>query len=262
MILLAALLALSTPVVYQIPSETPARYDVSVAFDGYVPLFGGQEAQIDVEMVVEAKAQGPDAEGRPQAMSEIKEIRLTMNGAELPVDASQITRFFPRATISMTPQGRILANSAPDVNLPIRLPGLHPKRFPDITYLPLEFPVEGIEVDKEFRVKKMFGDSPVDYHVTPKAIGEREILLDVKINQVIEAFEDRWGNPVEAAGERKVNTVVAGEGTAAFDRTRGLVSRFRVSANAVSKVTEVSSGRESNRRLKTVLDVKLREAGK
>src|SRR5687767_982134 len=132
MTLTTLLIAATIPLTYSFPPAEPRQYDVSVHFEGYVPLFGGQpDANVEVKMQVEAVGLKPDAEGNPQVTNEIKQLQLMMNGTELPLQPESITRFFPKSTISMTPFGKVLKNDAPDKKLPVRLPGLHVRRFPD-----------------------------------------------------------------------------------------------------------------------------------
>ncbi|MEZ0326650.1 MAG: hypothetical protein ACAH95_12160 [Fimbriimonas sp.] len=253
--MLAPLLAI-VQLSYSFPADRPVLYDVNVHFEGYVQVFGGRDADVEAQMKVEAVGAAPDAEGNPRAVSEIKSLTMLMNGTPLPLEPKNITRYFPKTTISMTPQGKTLKTDAPDTKLPISLPALHPKRFPDITYLPLEFPVEGVELGKEFRFTKPFGDSNVEFSVTPETITEDAATLSIKMKQAYLQFEDKYGNAVEEKlGTAKVSTDVQGTGQATFDRKSGIVSKLNVVAIANSTATELASGKQSDRKLKTTLTV-------
>ncbi len=253
-------LAAAVQLTYSFQLAPPTLYDVKVRFEGYVQVFGGRDADVEAQMLVEAVGTAPDVDGNLQAVSEIKAFSLLMNGTPLPVEPKNITRYFPKTTISMTPQGKILKTDAPDTKLPVSLPALHPKRFPDITYLPIEFPVEGVEVGKEFRFTKAFGDSNVDFFVVPTAITEQSATLTIRMSQSTTLFEDRYGNAAdEQKAFAKISTEVKGTGTASFDRKRGIVSQLSVVANAESAATEVASGKQSERNLKTTLNVNARQ---
>lgn len=245
---------------YSFPAETPIRYQVKVRFEGYIQLFGGKDTDVDVNMLVRAQGAAADSDGNPQVVSEIEEAKIAMNGAELPFDKSALLKFFPKTTISMSPFGRVLKTDAPDKPLPVKLPALHPQRFPDITYLPIEFPPVGVEVGKEFMFKKQFGDSDVTFRVTPKTISDERAEMDVHMEQTYVQFEDRFGNvvPEKDNPATKVATQVSGDGTATFDRKIGVVSKLMMVANAQSKVVNLTSSAESERKLKTTLSVEVK----
>ncbi|MFY9234991.1 MAG: hypothetical protein WAO58_11100 [Fimbriimonadaceae bacterium] len=256
-----ALLAL-IPISYSITPAADVRYDVTVAFDGYLPLLGGREAKVDVQMLVDVKGLDPDDKGMPRASSEIADFSLSIDGSKFPgIGVDSVREYFPKTTISFSPQGKILKSDAPDIQLPFRLPGLDVKRFPDITYLPVEFPEAGIEEGKAFDFKKKFGDSDVAYTVTPTSIKDAVIEMDVKLLQSYEVFEDSGGNVIRAEADavRVVRTRLTGSGKITFDRQRGLVSMVDIQAASESKVLEIRTKAQSDRKLKTMLKVKLKD---
>jgi hypothetical protein len=250
-------LALLTPVAYNFPVGTTVPYDVQVRFDGFLPLFGGQEGKVDVQMTVEATGQVPDTDKNPQVTSELKTLELLFNGAKFPLGAENARGYFPKTTISMSPTGKILKTDAPDIRMMFRLPGLDVKRFPDITYLPIEFPAEGVEEGKTFEYRKPFGDSDVTYRVTPSSITPERITLKITVAQDYKTLEDVRLQIVdeEKGAEFSVSTHLAGDGTAVFDRNRGLVSEVEIKAEAVSEATNLKTGKLSQRRLATYLNV-------
>src|SRR5688500_14619030 len=138
MLILLVLVA-TTPIAYGLGPGIKANYDVNVTFDGFIPLFGGQQAKVEVNMAVDVRGLAEDDQKRPRASSEITEFAVLFNGSKLPLTVQSVQEFFPKTTVSLSPQGKILKTDAPDVSLPVRLPGLDAKRFPDITYLPIEF---------------------------------------------------------------------------------------------------------------------------
>lgn len=253
-------LAASTPIAYGLGPSVRAAYDVEVTFDGYIPIFGGQVAKVDVKMAVDVRGLVEDDQKRPRASSEITEFTVLFNGSKLPLTVQSVQEFFPKTTVSLTPQGKVAKTDAPNVALPVRLPGLDAKRFPDITYLPIEFPDGGIEVGKPFEFKKAFGDSDVVYSVTPSTITEGAAELDVKLSQTYEVLEDSGGNIVKGLKDAvsKVATTLTGSGKVSFDRKRNLANKVDIEASANSTATNLKSGEKLERKLKTLLRVRLK----
>jgi len=261
MLPILAYAVLSTPIRYVIPVGTPLRIDVKVTFDGYLPVLGGVNGKTTVDLRVGVSGLPVDEKGNPQAVSEIEDMKISLNGGVLPLGPKNIAEFFPRTTISFSPEGRMLKTDAPDKKLPVQLPGLDAKRFPDITYLPIEFPTTGIEVGKAFTFQKDFGPHRAAYEVTPVSIDEDQITLNVKVQQSWTSWEDARKNPVaesEAKAELKANT--AGKGTAVFDRKRGLVREAKIEADTATVVKDLATGAETRRDLNTTLEIGLRKA--
>jgi hypothetical protein len=246
-----------TPISYSFAVGRTVDYAVSVKFDGFVPILGGKDGVFEVDMNVAAQGALPDSEGRLRTVSELKDFKVTVNGAVLPLELVSATEYFPKTTVSMSPFGAILATDAPDKKLPVRLPGLDIKRFPDITYLPIEFPAEGIESGKPFTFKKLFGDSMVTYEVTPTSITDDAVEMALKVDQHYEVLEDEHKNVVTDPKEAdaKVDTDVAGDGTATFSRAQGIVTKLRISAVANSKVEDLATHQIGTRKLKTLLSI-------
>lgn len=258
--MLAPLVALAlVSVSYKLPTE-PLAYSMKVDFEGYLPILGGQEdALANVSMGFKVTGLAADGEGNPQAANELTAFELKFGGAPMPFDVESVKAYFPKNTISYTALGKIVKNDAPDIALPVRLPGLDVKRIPDITFMPIQFPDGGIEVGKAFEYTKKFGDSDVAYVVTPNALEGNTLKLDVKMKQTYETMEDEAKN-VTAKPEdafSKVTTTVEGTGLVTFDVEKGIVVESTVTADATSKATEIKSGKSSDRKLKTKLWVGL-----
>lgn len=256
------LLIAATQIAYQFPAGTHRLYDIKVAFDGYLPIFGGREAKAELTMLVDVVGQAPDEKGNQRSQSEIKELKLMFNGAQMPFSAVNIQAYFPKTTISLTPQGKVLKTDAPGTPFPFRLPGLDVKKFPDITYLPLEFPEAGIELDKAWTFVKTFNKADMTYTVTPKAIDDKKAELNVDLAQKYQNLEDAQGSPVEdeANAVYKIESVLKGDGKATFDRELGLIEKFEGNAETVSQATEIKTGKVVPRKLKTTILAKLRRA--
>lgn len=248
------------PVAYGFAPETKLKYDVKVGFEGFIPVLGGQEGKVDVVMGVSVDGLAPEGD-HLRAASEIKKFKLSFNGAELPLTVDSVKEFFPKTTISLTKGGRIVKTDAPDLKLPVRLPGLDAKRFPDITYLPIEFPDGPLEPGQAWEFKKSFGDSDVVYKCTAAKVAEDVVEVEMTMNQSYAVFENE---AKEVVSDRKdavasVSTTMTGSGRAIFDRKRGLVRVFSASGNSVGTVVDLKTKVESRRVLKMVLDVALEE---
>lgn len=256
MLTLLAAIALS----YKVPA-TPLEYTMKVDFAGYIPVLGGQEnADCNVAMGFTVNSTSQDAEGNPRAVFDLTDVEIKFGGAPLPFDLDSVRPYFPKNTISHTPTGKILKTDAPDIQLPVRLPGLDVKRIPDITYMPIEFPAEGVEVGKAFEFKKKFGDSEVSYKVTAVKQEGATLFLDLTMSQTYETMEDEAKNVTIKAEDAaaRVKTTVEGKGTIQFDVERGVVVSSKVVADASSTVSSLKGEDLGKRNLKTTVQVDLR----
>lgn len=263
MLTLLATMALM-PATYGLNQGAKFNYDMTVAFDGYLPIFGGTNGTASVDMGLVVLGEKPDADGNAQASSDLTSVKVNFNGAPLPFTIDNVKPYFPKTTVSLSPQGKVLKTNAPDVNLPVRLPGLDVKRFPEISYLPVEFPAEGIEVGKSWSFKRPFGGNDVTYVVTPSKIEGDTLSLDVKMDQTYVTYEDDSGAMVatQEGAYAKVTTVLTGQGKINFDTKKGVAQSVQVDAVAKSTAEVIKSGNKSDRTLKTSLTVKLKQPGK
>ena len=152
-----------------------------------------------------------------------------------------------------------IATDAPDVKLPIRLPGLDVKRFPEATFLSVELPPDGVTAGKTWTYKKVFGDSEVDESLTAVSVAPNRIEFSIQMNQTLDTVEDASlaipADPKDAVS--KVHTVMQGQGKAVFDPVAGLLESSVVDADSVSTVTTIATNAVTQRKLHTKLDVEL-----
>ena len=245
---------------YSFPSGSKAIYDFQVDMDGYVPIMGRTQNQILVKLVVEVRGSGNTSEGNVGVTSDFTEMKASLGGVSLPFTVDDVKTYFPKTTLTLSAQGKVIKTDAPDIEMPIRLPGLDSKRFPDISFLPLEFPAEGVELGRAWNFKRKFGSSDIDYTATPTEIKDDSATFEVKILQKTSFFED--ASAYEAKEEKnavnRVEMTFTGAGQVVFDRKRGLVQKFNAVSQALSKVTNLKTSETSNRSLKTTLKVELR----
>lgn len=255
-LLISAALA---PIAYGFGPSTKLSYDANVTFEGFIPILGGQEGKVEVAMGIAVDGLGSTEPRQLRAASEIKKFKIVFNGAELPLTLDNVKDYFPRTTIKLTPEGKIVATDAPDLTLPVKLPGLDAKRFPDITYLPIEFPEDGVEPGKTWSFKKSFGGSDVTYTCKAAELTDALLRIDVTIQQSYELLEDEAKQVVttEKDAVARVKTELKGTGIVEFDRKLGVVRLFNADAKAVSKATDLKSKETSERVLTTKLAIKL-----
>ena len=261
MIQLLAALAI-TSIQYRFPVGQMISYSMAVKFDGFLPVLGGKDGTAAAGLDVSVTGVEPDKDGNPRVRSQIDGLKMSINGAVLPLNAKNIQTFFPPTTISISPEGRVLKTDAPEARLGVQLPGLDARRFPDISYLPIEFPADDLVVGQAFQFKKRFGETDMTYTVTPLRLDAREAEFAVVSSQDYEGFEDDRHNPIAASAGAayRLSTHLAGKGVVKFDLTRHLVSSLHIEAEAKTHVTATNGGPIPDRDLKTVLDVKLAPA--
>lgn len=258
------LLALSlVPVAYGFSPGVNLDYDVNVRFEGFIPVLGGQEGKVEVDMGVRVEGlEKKDANLR--SSSDIKRFKISFNGAELPLTLDSIKDYFPKNTIELSPAGQIVKTDAPELKLPVRLPGLDAKRFPDITYLPIQFPDSEMEIGKTWEFKKNFDGSDITYTCKATKVDPDWVEVDMTMAQSYTILENESKEVVTDKKDAiaSVATTLKGSGRVIFDRKRGVVTAFSASADADSRATDLKTKLETRRMLKTILEVKLKEPKK
>jgi hypothetical protein len=259
-----ALLVASTAIklAYSFPVDVKRTYDVKTTFEGFIPILGGHEGKVEVEMAVSATGLKAETDGTARVLSTLDDIKVIYNGAPLPfVTIDNAKDYFPPTTITMTRFGATLKTNAPDIELPMKLPGLDIKRFPDITYLPLQLPDGDAEVDAPYTFKKPFGGSDITYTVTPTKITDDMVEMKVSLVQTYEVLENEGKEVVKDPKDAvaSVKTSMTGKGLVTFDRHLGVFSIVNVEADASSDVTELETKKISQRKLHSVLTIKLRK---
>ena len=257
-----ALLAAGTIFSYQLPSK-PTFYEIKVLFDGYLPVLGGIETKAEAQMGLLVLSKGKDAEGNPQAFSSLKEFRVTLldkttgKMSPLPVALANAKSFFPDTTISYKASGKILKTDAPDVQFPFKLPGLHAKHVPDITYMLVEFPETAVEQDKPWTYKRVFGDSEVLFEATYRGKDSAGEKFELSMSQSYSTWEDENGNPVPKSEDAtvRVSTSVKGHGFVWFSGASGKIVKGELTATADSSVKSQKGEPDKARSLRTSVSI-------
>ncbi|HVT11022.1 MAG TPA: hypothetical protein VHE55_02040 [Fimbriimonadaceae bacterium] len=258
------LLAAATVVklAYSFPVDVKRTYDVKTTFEGYVPLLSGIEGKVEVNLVMAAQGEKPDADGNTQVLGTLEDIKLLLNGEVMSiVTLDMVKPYFPPTTISISPVGETLRTNAPDLPFPVKLPGLDIKRIPDITYLPVQLPPDGAEEGKSYTFKRAFGDSDMTYTATPTKVTDDAVDLDVTIAQNYDVLESDSNEVVKDKKDAAstVHTTLTGKGTATFDRHLGIFTNVAIDSSAHSVVTDIETKKETTRDLKIKQEVKLRK---
>ncbi len=249
------------PMQYSFEPGSKHLYDSKITFEGFIPILGGNEGTVVVSLGVTVEGMKAKKAGQVSAANEIVSFSVTFNDAPLPLDVTSVQAYFPLTTISLAPNGKIIETDAPNIQLPVRLPGLDVKRFPDITYVPIQFPEKDAAVGEKWTFKRTFGESDVNYACEFLELKGDVAKIAVSIVQEYEVFENSALEVVddEADAERKVKTRLTGQGFVHFDTKKGIVTRADMVNDAVSDATKLSDGSKSQRKLKTTFSLALRE---
>ncbi len=255
------MLAVLAPVAYGFGPATRLDYDVTVNFNGFLPLLGGNEGKVEVKMGVGVTGLEPK-DTNQRATSEIKQFEVSFNGAKLPLTVDNVTDYFPKTTIDLAPTGKILKTDAPDRSLPVRLPGLDVKHFPDITYVPIELPPDGLDVGTAWQFQRDFGGAPITYDCRAESQEGDSWKIHVDVKQAYTVLENSVYEVVKdkADAESEVTTTMAGSGVVVFDSKEGRVSSADMKNIALSDFRNISTGEKTQRKLETVYAIKLKTA--
>jgi hypothetical protein len=258
---LALLAAASTVFAYKFPAGVAHNYDFTASFQGFIPVLGGHEGKVDVEMAIAVEGLAPSSSDAFRASTEVKSFKMRFNDAALPLNVDNIKEYFPKTTISAQPSGKVTHTDAPDKRLPVRLPGLDVKRFPEISFLPIELPDSSIEVGREWTFSRPFSGNPIEYRCKVASLEGDRATIEVTLRQTYTVLESETLEVVDSESEavRKVETLLTGGGTVIFDGSIGAACEVRLSGRAVSQVLDLKTKEKSERTLTSELRVKLRQ---
>ena len=119
------------------------NYALDVQFDGYVPVLGGIDGKIDVALKIGGDGLETRKLTKVRLAADLTDAEIRLDGEKMPFTVDNLRQFFPKNTIAATELGEMKENDAPDLKLPVRLPGLNAKRIPEISYMPIQFPADG-----------------------------------------------------------------------------------------------------------------------
>jgi len=236
----------------------PMSYRIEVSFDGYIPVLGGIEQPLKVDMTLRVEERAASEAGQKRALSEITQFRLsvydsaTKSFSPFPIGLEAVREYFPTTTTTFSSRGKIIATDAVNRDVPFQLPGLHPQHLADMTFLLLEFPETPLEKGASWSYRRKFGDSEVVYTVTYSGAEEAGEVFNLVLKQEYEEYEDENRNPVgRDRAQTIVKTRVVGSGKVWFSAPTGRITRATVNAEGVSNVLSMEGVPQSKRTLKT-----------
>jgi hypothetical protein len=240
---------LAAGLAYALPVGVCHTYDLEIVLDGHAPLLGRPTNRIELQLEMKVTGtKAPDA-GSLAATVELTAMKSRLNGVSLPFTIEDVRASLPTTNIVFSSLGKVL-----------HLPGVDPKRLPDVSFLPVEFPASPVEVGQSWEFVRRFGGADVRYSATATELGPNRAVFDAKVSQNEITFEDANGELVkeESQASFKVETVLQGTGKVVFDVKRGLATSFEANLSAVGKAAPVGGGAPKERRLKTTIRAKLR----
>lgn len=256
--MISLLLAIA-PVAYGFAPGIKLDYLMTAEFDGFIPVLGGQQGKVQIDLAVGVEGLEPK-DSRLRAASELKKFKIVFNGGELPLGLEEVKDYFPRTTIEISPMGEVLKTDAPNVNLPVRLPGLDARRFPEISYLPVQFPAGDLTQGQTWEFKKGFGGSDVTYKCLAAKVDDATVEVEMDLDQSYLVMENEAKEIVTDKKDAiaSVKTDLRGSGRVIFDRKRGVVLAFSANATSISVATDLKTKKDTRRELATKLNVKLK----
>lgn len=222
------------------------QFDVNVKLKGWIPLFGGREGEANVDLIV--KATGVDAKeaGDQAVLSEITSMKATAFGSTLPLNTNNVEQFFPKSTAQFRANGKVLSNDAPDIKLPVKLPGLDSKRLAEISYLPLELP-SGSET---YSFERNFSGVLVKYSVKSLGVVDGIASFDIKLSQSETGFEDNFGNATEQKeGIYATESTLVGSGSATWNLKRALFTKVQITSVNTTNLKPLKPNKKAKSRI-------------
>lgn len=241
---------------YKTEPAAKHAYVMDAEFNGFLPILGGNEGKAEIRMGVAVTGESKNAD-ELKLSSEISSFSIKFNEAPLPLGLDAVQDFFPKAVVTINKQGKVLANTAPNTPLPVRLPGLDPRRMPDITFVPLEFSSEEIKPGLTWKFDRDFSGAPLAYTCKVESVEGDVATVSVTVKQEFTALENDGLEVVKKQEDAtaSVKTEMTGEGRVWFNLAGGYALGSEMRNVAISTVTPLKQGKKGERRLTTRLNV-------
>jgi len=236
---------------YAFLSPAPVHYRINAILDGFLPVFGGNEGKLEAKLMMQVTSE-PSLTGTT-VTTELKEATLLFDGSALPLGVEDVKRVFPKMEWDVSSSGTVRSKTAAP-QVPIRLPGLDPARFLEMTLVPVEF---GSEPKESWTFSRDFSGSAMKSDCKWEPDGR----VEIGTKQVLNFFEDESLTSVDKSKAiQEVRSELAGKGRAVFDIKRGLLRSYTMKSETLSTVTDLQSGAKSKRILKSQMQVDLVES--
>ena len=246
---------------YIFSSKSPAYYQVSLKFDGFVPVFGGQKGDATAKFDLEVKPTAPQTASPDSAkaiitvLASLKSFALSFNGALLPVSLKDALKFFSPTRYSFMPDGSKLTVFGAVKLPPVRLPGLDMAHVPRLSFLPCELPtVAGQLLTYSEPIPGGSENVTVSFH--PDATRSGMLDFAIQENSKSTYLQDVADQVVtdRANADAEVKMVDTGKGSGKFDVGKHQFVSFTMTDDIVSTVHSLHDGTVLQHHLKrTVL---------
>lgn len=254
-------LALAQAPAYSLP-KSPIRYELEVGFEGFIPILKGANGKAQVLMGISVQGL-PAQDGTMRAAHEATRFRVTLNDAQLPFTLANVKPMLPRTEISLEPNGVVKFTTAPDRDLPVTLPGLDIKRFPEVSYLPIVLP-QSAAVGTKWSFERSYSGYPMRYEAVIEKRDGALLEVGVAVSQTIKAKLNEFRIPMSEkqlkAGETptfEATTSTTGKGVIRFDLQRGIALSSQVNLDSRTAFTGIVNDQAGEDRLKTSLRLTL-----
>ncbi|MBS1706035.1 MAG: hypothetical protein JST40_09185 [Armatimonadetes bacterium] len=230
-----------------------STYQLQGTFNGFLPILGGNEGKAAIDVTVKVDSEQPEKDGTLRFTHELKEAKILFNDEPLPLGLDAFQSYFPKTTVVVNKLGVTLSTTAPDIEVPVKLPGLDIKRFADIVYLPVSFPEKRVSAGDSWTFSRKFGAGDVTYTCVLNRLSDGDAEIGLKVRQIYKNLEDETLEIVadkdRESAWAETSTVVEGAGTANLDRRMGLFTQFELKMKSVTDVVVIKTKERSQRKL-------------
>lgn len=225
-------------------------YSVDMAFEGFIPILGGQEGKAELHLGLKVSNE-PPKNGHLVVSTELTEAKLLWNGAELPIEFSDFKDFLPKSTTELFPNGKFVSTTAPIKDIPFKLPGLDATRMAELSAFPIEFPTKEIATREQWTFVRVLGGSEITTTAMLGVVTDSTATVSFTTSQKYEVMENAAVEVVTdpADAENKVSTISTGTGKMQFNREHSVLDYYELKAQTTSTVTPITGGETSTRKM-------------
>jgi len=237
-------------------------YSVEMAFEGFIPILGGQEGKAELQLGLMVSNQ--PANGEHLVIStELTEAKLKWNGADLPIEFADFQEFLPKSNTELLANGKFVSTTAPVKDVPFKLPGLDAARMAELSAFPIEFPLGPVKPGDQWNFIKVLSGSEVAYRATLGLVTDSSATINFTTSQKYEVLENAAVEVVTdpADAEYKVSTESTGVGLMKFNREHMVLDSYELKSQITSKVVAISGGETTTRKMSSILRIKRKLTG-
>lgn len=205
---------------YSFLTAEPVKYQMSLQLEGDLPLVKWTKGVSTVGVEFEVTGKAGD-NGNRAATHKLTKFESTLNGSKLPFTLANVAAFFPETSITFEPGGKILSTNAPKKSMPNAIPGFDAQRFPEMSYLPIEFPKNIDQLGFQWEFERILGDAPMKTKAKLAKVNKGETcMIEFTLSQSVTTYENEGQKSVpKDSAEFEVKTESSGVGVAEFSAT-------------------------------------------